>query len=156
MMGGLGRSRPKPAYNPNALQMDDGRTFDAQRLLPGQIGSLGEQQEDSRRSAVNREDWNSGRVLRTNTNAVGISPQTRGWFGAMQMKENAARAGGKNFEVDFAGQPGNRQNSGWGTWGYQNNGGVRRNLMDDARTASAEQRPHPAFQALDGLRRLRR
>lgn len=156
LLSGLSRARQqkKPEFDPNALQMDDGRTFDARRLRPGQLGSLGEQQEDSRRSYENRRDWKSGRVLRTNTNAVGISPQTRGWFGAMQMKENAARAGGKKLEVDFAGVPGSRQNSGWGTWGYQADGGPSQNLLHDARTAKTAD--HPALQALAGLRRYRR
>lgn len=154
LLRGLQTSREKRAYNPNELMLDNGRSYDASRLLPGQIGSLGEQQEDMRRSSENRRDWESGRVLRTNTNAVGISPNMRGYFGVLQAKENAAGAAGKKFDVDFAGQPGNPKNSGWGTWSYQADGGPSRNLMHDVRTQTDT--AHPAFQALAGLRRLRR
>jgi hypothetical protein len=151
-MRGLQSSRPQ--FNPNELRQDTGQAFDASTLQPGQLGMLGLQQEEQRRGAEQQLDWQTGRGLRTNyTNPNALSPGLSGWFGAMQMKENAANAAGKRFGVDWAGQPGNPQNTGFGQWSYQQGGGPSRNLLRDVRQATSTE--HPAFQALAGLRRYR-
>jgi hypothetical protein len=149
-----GLSRARQPFNPNLSMLDNGRAYDTSRLSAGGLQTIGMQQEDLRHGEESAQDWQSGRAVRTNQNAVGDTGNNmRGYFGALQARANAVEGQGKNLKVDFAGQPGSRQNSGWGTWGYQTDGGVRRNLTDDVRTAP--DRSHPAFQALAGVRRYR-
>lgn len=124
--------RPRqPAYNPNAVTLDDGRTFDTTGLGAVELSNLGAEQ-DRLRQAEN------GPFPTMINNLPGFGMGN--YFGLLQGKENYARSAGKSFGVDFAGG-GPGSGTGFGTWKAQVNGGPSINL--ESRTMAS-----PAMRSL--------
>ena len=90
---------PGDPFNPNLFATDDGRVYDlegvsskayAEKLIKDRRRKLGEPEK------IADMGWD-------------------GFFGALAGKENAAKAQGKNFKVDYAGK-GPGTGTGFGTW----------------------------------------